>query len=628
MESNRDTLRFENGSLHLLSPWSCPATGSLLIHGRPVPGEWSGSDSRWRCSDSGWQLEVSEQGAGAVGLQIKNIGHEPASLDTVHFARWTPESFSPKLDTAPFRELILGTVQGANSGVKCVGRKAPFLDFVAPSSMLAVYQEEDGDALLLGVLPPVGEGFAEFCTTHSDPHLEGTFGIEVRHVFNCRVPPGRAVSTSPIVALSGTCGTDLMSDFGRLWLERLERKPDRRPVVGWSSWDHYSGAISRQAMDLSLQAGKERFGDALEVFSIDEGWERQWGTWEPNAKFSEGLEDFCRHVKSQGCTPGVWTAPLLVNTYNPLFLDHPDWFAERPDGQLQTDSYAYGPMAYLDVTKPEVMDFLRGIFTRLRKAGFEYFKIDFCHCILNASRFSDPTVGRNGLIRRAFRTVRDAIGDEAYLLSCGSPYESVAGIVDAVRTTGDIHVYWGHVLRNAGNLAVKWWMQGNLWNCDPDFLVVRGPETADPPYGRRRVISPVGPEGGWLAGREFDETEARTYALLVHLTGGDVVLGDALEKLNPAGQTMLERVLAPRNVPGVPVDLFTSEQDQPRIWISRGEKDVLVGLFNWSEKTTRLRFEPAEHGLKGIPVDFWTGAPTSVPELMPRRSSAALIYPL
>jgi hypothetical protein len=171
-------------------------------------------------------------------------------------------------------------------------------------------------------------------------------------------------------------------------------------------------------------------------------------------------------------------------------------------------------------------------------------------------------------------------------------------------------------------------MQGNLWNCDPDFLVVRGPDTASPPYGRRRVIGPMGPEGGWLAGREFNETEARAYALLVHLTGGDVILGDALPDLNPIGRDIVSRVLEPRAVPGVPVDLFTSEQDLPRIWISRGEANTLVGLFNWSEKTTRLHFDPAEHGLDGTPVDFWTGEPTFVPQRMPRRSSVALLYRL
>ena len=78
----------------------------------------------------------------------------------------------------------------------------------------------------------------------------------------------------------------------------------------------------------------------------------------------------------------------------------------------------------------------------------------------------------------------------------------------------------------------------------------------------------------------------------------------------------------------MPVDLFTSEQDLPRIWISRGTEDVLVGLFNWSDRSWRLDFSPAEWHLTGAPRDFWTGSPMDhLPARMPGRSSLALLYP-
>ena len=174
---------------------------------------------------------------------------------------------------------------------------------------------------------------------------------------------------------------------------------------------------------------------------------------------------------------------------------------------------------------------------------------------------------------------------------------------------------------------MKWWMQGNVWNGDPDFLVVRGPETAEPPFEKRRAVSPVGPDGGWVQGREFNEMEARTYALLVHLSGGDVILGDALRRLKPNAVGMLRRVLQPRTPAAVPVDLFESDQDLPRVWISRGPSDTLVGLFNWSDRPARLEFDPAAHGLSGTPTDFWTDAPVgALPARMPRRSSLALRY--
>ncbi|MEN6304793.1 MAG: glycoside hydrolase family 36 protein [Armatimonadia bacterium] len=628
MNESISALRFREGSLTLATPWGGEAAAAVLVNDESVQSDWTvDQQGRPSCQHGPWRLTVVEGAQGALSLEIANASQAPLRLRTVHFGRFCPAAFSPALQTWRFRELIHGaSFETLATGVKGVGRKAFGLDFVVPSGILTVYQQEDGEALLLGVLPPVGSAFSEFTTLHSEPHLEGSFGFEIRHRFDCQVAPGDAVLTSPVIAMAGADGTRLMQRYGEMWAELLARTSSRPPCVGWNSWDYYSGAITREAMDENLDAAAELFGDALQVFAIDEGWEQQWGSWDANAKFPEGLADFCRHVKARGRVPGIWTAPLLVNTYNPLFLAKPQWFAARADGQLRTDSYSYGPMAYLDPTQPEVLDHLRGVFGRLREAGFDYFKVDFTQCILKAERFADPSVGRADLVRRAFAAIREAIGADAYLLACGAPFESVTGLVDGVRTTGDIHIYWGHVLRNAQALAGRWWMTGNLWNGDPDFLVVRGPDTARPPYGKRQVVTPLGPDGGWLSGRELNEMEARTYALLVHLSGGDVMLGDPLRQLDPNAISMIRRVLQPRR-PATPVDLFTSDQDLPRIWISRGERDALVGLFNWSESTARLEFDPKLYGLSGTPHDFWTDAPVvSLPARMPRRSSLALRF--
>jgi len=620
-------LSFDGAGPILTVPFAAAARGQVLLDGRTVEGPWRRTGESWVCDAAPWSLAVDRPAADAWRLVLSNRSDRPQRLGTVTFPHLAPTAFTPRLASADFRELISGGSFGSiASGVKPVGRQQGRMDFRAPGNMLGVYQRDDGAAVLLGVLPPLGGGLTEFAAVHAEPHLEGDFGVEVRHDLQCLVQPGQSVSLSPVIGLAQADGIALMAALGQRWAASTDRRPRRPPMVGWNSWDYAAGAITRAQMDRNLAAGQTLFGKALRVHCIDEGWEAQWGTWQPNGKFPEGLADYARHVKAAGGIPGIWTAPLLVNTYNPLFYDHPEWFASRADGQLQTDSFSYGPMAYLDVTLPAVQDHLRQLFQRLRQDGFEYFKVDFCHCILKAARFADPTVPRAELVRIAFRVIREAIGPEAYLLGCGAPYESVFGSVDAVRSTGDIHIYWGHVLTNVGAIAARWWMQDNLWNCDPDFLVVRGPDTARAPWFKRRVVAPAGPDGGWMAGREFNEAEARAYALLVHLSGGDVVLGDQLELLEPLGAEILRRVLQPRPR-AVPVDLFTSEQDPPRLWISRGREDTLVVVFNWTDKPARVDVDPADHGLRGTPRDFWTGAAVTVlPTRQARRSALALLY--
>jgi hypothetical protein len=627
MTTSQFALAIDRESLAICLPWQGAAVSAdTLVDGHQA-GPWRAEAARYVSQAGPWRLEAQLVGHGAVQLAVTNTAAATLGLGTVTVARWRPQAFEPRLEAMDFREFIHGTsFLAMRCGVKVVGRKIDGLDHVAPSSMVTVYQHDDGTAVLLGVLPELGDGFAEFATLHAEPHMDSAFGWEARQVFQRTVAPGETVRCSPMTVLAGPDGTQLLARYGELWRER--KAPSQRPIqVGWNSWDHRAGAVTRASIDENLAASRGLFGDALKVFCIDEGYEVQWGTWEANAKFPEGLADYCRHVKANGGVPGVWTAALLVNTYNPLYFEHPEWFARRADGQIESDTFAYGPMAYLDVTRDDVLEHIRGVFRRLREAGFEYFKVDFSHCILKATRFADPSVGRAALIRRAFAAIREAIGPDAYLLSCGTPYESVHGLVDAVRATGDIHIFWGHILLNAGMLAAHWWMHGNLWNLDPDFLVVRGPETADPPYGRSQTVKPMPPGGGWVAGREFNESEARTYALLIHLTAGDLILGDHLPALHDNAIEILRKVLAPRTNPAVPVDLFTTEQDLPRIWISRDDSDTLVGLFNWSDKPAHLDFRPGDHGLSGAPTDFWTNEPVpGIPARLPRRSSLALRY--
>jgi len=169
---------FADGILSVVTPCGSVAGGTTLVNGREV--------QIGPPSDGPWQLSVSEGPAQAFSLRLTNVGGAPVKLTDVVFARWTPDRFSAVLNTWEYRELIHGgSFHSINSGVKCVGRKTPWLDFVARSSMLTVYQREEGDALLLGVLPPLGEAFSEFVTLHSEPHCEGTFGFEIRHVFEC-----------------------------------------------------------------------------------------------------------------------------------------------------------------------------------------------------------------------------------------------------------------------------------------------------------------------------------------------------------------------------------------------------------------------------------------------------------
>ncbi|MDZ4197920.1 MAG: hypothetical protein U1E27_01395, partial [Kiritimatiellia bacterium] len=293
------------------------------------------------------------------------------------------------------------------------------------------------------------------------------------------------------------------------------------------------------------------------------------------------------------------------------------------------------PMALLDPTHPEAAHWLSEVFRRLRAEGFDLFKVDFTQEILKARRFQDMTLGRAGLLRRAFTIIREAIGEDAYLLACGAPFESVTGLVDSVRVTGDIHNLWGHVPANFSAMSARWWMSGTLWNVDADFLLARCEDTTeDRQFNRERVVRPHDPVNYWMAGRDLNLEEIRTLGLMIYLSGGDIVLGDALPKLNEKGFRLLRRILdaPPVRTMGRPLDLFARHEQLPSQMLAREDWGAALGLFNWSEDPAEVIFDPLRQGLPktGTVEDFWTGERIpydgEIRRALAPRSAAGLLF--
>ena len=592
---------------------------------------WSAESGCFVAVASNVRVILSTDGK-SVSATVQNTGTVPFTISEIAVVSFPPECFSPSLSCADHLQYLHPLSFARAAGVGLVGQKTAWADGDERSSMGTVFhQHRTGDALLIGSLPPSG-ALCGVEVLHSSGHREGGFGFALVADCQAQLPPGSALSATFLV-LAGSDPLRLLTDYGDAIAEQC---PPRcgPPIVGWNSWDYYAGAIQRRDMDENLDAAMECFGDQVTHFVIDEGWECQWGVWQANWKFSEGLEAFCCHVKEKGKAPGLWTAPFLVNSYTPLYRDHPELFACDEDGSPRVTQMGYGPMAVLDTTHPRVIELLVETFSRLRACGVEYFKIDFLVNLLDCVRFHDPTIPRGEIVRRGVEAIRRAIGDEAYLLVCGAPFESVVGLAEGARVSGDIHTYWGHLKRNARSVSSRFWMHGRLWTNDPDFFVVRSTGTSDDPIPNRKgAPRPYDERNVWNAGRPFNLEEAQTHALMQFLSGGDLILGDALRKLRPNGIELIRRVLDHRlSAPAVPIDLFDPAEDVPARWVAVVGDRAYVGIFNWKEFDRTFDASPAALGIEafGDAMDFWTEEGVSDETLrnltLRARSSRGLVF--
>jgi alpha-galactosidase len=229
----------------------------------------------------------------------------------------------------------------------------------------------------------------------------------------------------------------------------------------------------------------------FDVFQVDEGWQVSIGDWEANEKFPSGMGALAANIRASGRTPGLWLAPLLVVPSSNLYRQHRDWLLRDPNGKLVSAGFNWGqPLYALDTTHPEVLDWLGALMKRVRAWGFDYLKLDFLYAgALPGKRHVD--MPREAAYRQGLKALREAMGAEAYFLTCGAPILPSLGLCDAMRIGPDVAGQWENYrdatllynlttpgVKNAIRTTVnRLWLQP-LVATDPDVAYFRSQYTS------------------------------------------------------------------------------------------------------------------------------------------------------
>ncbi|GAB1471210.1 alpha-galactosidase [Chloroflexota bacterium] len=213
---------------------------------------------------------------------------------------------------------------------------------------------------------------------------------------------------------------------------------DHAPRV-WCSWYSLYTAISEKLLfDSFDQLGALPF----EVLQVDDGWQNNIGDWEANKKFPSGMEALAAKIKSTGRRAGLWLAPLIAARSSQLFKKHKNWFLRDEKGRLVSAGFNWGqPLYALDTTHPDVTLWLIALMKQVRRWGFDYFKLDFLYAgALKGKRFKD--MPREAAYRESLRYMREAMGEGAFFLTCGTPILPALGMCDAIRIGPDVSHEW------------------------------------------------------------------------------------------------------------------------------------------------------------------------------------------
>ncbi|MCX6568314.1 MAG: alpha-galactosidase [Candidatus Aminicenantes bacterium] len=300
--------------------------------------------------------------------------------------------------------------------------------------------------------------------------------------------------------------------------------------VGWCSWYHYFGKLVWDDVLENLDiAARDRKSFPFDVFQIDDGYETDIGDWMSPKPGYPDLAGLARAIARKGFKAGIWTAPFSAAATSELFTKHPDWMVQE-DGRPKLCYRGWGkPIYALDTTHPEVKAWLHDTFSKLRKAGFTYLKIDFLFAAAmpgtRRKRVTPVQAYREGL-----GVIRRAAGRD-FILACGAPLLPSAGLVDGMRIGEDTAPYWktkpsGFQGPNAyfalKNAMFRQFMHRKFWLNDPDCLLLRGRET------------------------ELARNERELYALAAGAFDNMIIASDKLSLLGPEEKSLFLRALALR----------------------------------------------------------------------------------
>jgi alpha-galactosidase len=420
-----------------------------------------------------------------------------------------------------------------------------------------------------------------------------------------QIGPGSSVAYETIVLRRAGNWVDLLNQFGSaIALENGIGKLKHPDFRGWATWDYFAYVFS--AADIASNVERLRkLSPEANLVQIDAGWYSARGDYLDRPDLEGGMKAVADNIRAAGMIPGVWIDGFRANSTSEVCQKHPEYFLHDQDGNLIIEvRRKEGPdrdRVYFDYSHPGARAHIAACIRSLReRAGITYFKVDFLRFGLNQEimrnkpalthiRAHDPSITDVERLRLGLQAIRAAVGPDNYLLGCSAVFGPCIGLVDGMRTGGDINprfeAFPERCLANLGHF----YLSGKVWDGDIDYLVFREAADEDEKVSKEAVK-----RGGALT-----LNEARMWADLNKLYGNFRLSGDNLSTLRPERLALLQETLQlPPMDETVPLDVWeraTHKGDGFERILARQGRRIFLGLFNWSD-------QPKKYSIPGFGV--------------------------
>ena len=393
-------------------------------------------------------------------------------------------------------------------------------------------------------------------------------------------------------------------------MNHVRLNPATSGYCTWYSNPHGGASDQVHMAEMAEFCERELTKYGFEVLQIDDKWQisgRDFTTHRGNGPYSKGMKATAEKITGAGMKAGIWYIPFGWDHTRAIFKDHQDWFVKTEGGEPYKVRWAG---TCLDMTHPEARDFLSEVVARMSKEwGYKYMKIDglwtglaakitypsptYREDNLGDAVFHDPSKTNLQAYRDGLKLVREAAGDDVFILGCNIAQNmrtlgASFGRVDGMRVGRDIGANWKKILPCVEMGSRLYFFHNRVWYNDPDCLMLRNPLTLD---------------------------QARSWGSWIAVSGQLNLVSEWLPDLPAERLDIVKRSMPNHGLCGRPIDLF--ENNHPKIWQltdtrTNVRRDV-VALFNWDAKQAQkvtagldqLDLPPSATG-KYVGYEYWS----------------------
>ncbi|MEI7677501.1 MAG: glycoside hydrolase family 36 protein [Bacteroidales bacterium] len=411
-----------------------------------------------------------------------------------------------------------------------------------------------------------------------------------------QLKPGQTIQYEQIVLKRTNNWLDLLNQFGTaIAAENGITTLKPADFKGWATWDYYGRVFTpKDIYDNMDQLNK--LAPEANMIQIDGGWWTERGdykTLRPDM-LPGGLKQIITRITSEGKTPGLHFDGFRGDANSEICKTHPEYFLHDQDGNLIVETSVMPEKVlkntYFDYSHPGARAHIADCINNMKNNwGVRYFKIDFMRYGLEdfvkeknknvkTIKAYDPTITSVERFRLGMKTMREAMGNDAYFLGCSAVFGPCIGFVDGMRTGGDIHpIYEAFPERCLANLS-NFYLSGKVFNGDADYLVFREGIDEDEKVSQEK----------FKHGGSMTMNEAQMWADFNKLYGTARLHSDNLMTLRPERKALVKEVFDfPAMDETIPLDFWkhaTNKKDGFELVLARKGNEIYLGIFNWSDK--------------------------------------------